>query len=248
MYVQCPRCEAVFRVRTRLLTQAEGMVRCGECEHVFNAMDTLLAVPPEAPATPPEQIPLAAVAPPAQAGEDEPARDIPSILAEDLRPARAHGSTRGRLAWGLASLLLIATLAGQYTWYERETLYRYPALQAPIDRLCELTGCTSPQPRDVSRVELVNRHVYSHPNIEGALMITATVVNRAPHPQPYPLLGMRFSDLQGQSVAARRFLPEEYLASPPPPGSLMEPGVPAIVNLEIVDPGERALSFEFDFL
>jgi len=241
----------VFRVRTRLLTQAEGMVRCGECDHVFNAMDTLLAVPPEAPATPPEQIPLADLpAGPEGLDQDALARDIPSVLADDLRPSRRRpaASTRNRIGWGLGSLLLILALAGQYAWYEIETLYRYPVLQAPLDRLCTIADCQPPQLRDVRQVELLNRHVYSHPNVDGALMITATVVNHAPFAQPFPMLGVRFSDLQGRTVAARRFLPQEYLGTPLLPGSLMEPGAPVTVNLEIVDPGDRALSFEFEFI
>ncbi len=246
MYVQCPQCDAVFRVSTRMLTQAEGMVRCGECEHVFNAMDTLLAVPPEPPPAPPEQI---ALDEDTRDDEDTLPRDVPSIIAEDLHATRRRrtGGGGARLAWGLASLLLIAGLAAQYVWYELDTLYRYPSLQSGLERFCELAGCELPQRRDVSRIELVSRHVYSHPNIEGALVITSTVVNNAPFPQPYPVLGIRFSDLQGQPVAERRFLPHEYLGAPVPADRKMEPGNPVTINLEVVDPGDKALSFQFDF-
>ena len=252
MYVQCPNCDAVFRVGTRLLTQAEGMVRCGECAHVFNAMDTLLAVPPEPPPAPPGQIRLDEDTAPAGAHGKEGARpsDIPSIIADDLYPHRHRrsGSLRGRLLWGFASLLLIAGLAAQYVYYELDTLYRYPALQTGLERFCELARCTLPERRDVSRMELVSRHVYSHPNIEDALVITSTVVNNAPFPQPFPVLAIRFSDLQGQPVAERRFRPHEYLGAPVPADRLMEPGVPVTLNLEVVDPGDKALSFQFEFL
>jgi hypothetical protein len=79
-------------------------------------------------------------------------------------------------------------------------------------------------------------------------MITATLVNTAPHPQPFPLVELTLSDLQGQIVALRRFRPAEYLSAQETAQNPMEPGVPAALKLEIRDPGSHALAFEFDFL
>lgn len=47
MLTRCPRCETTFRVTPEQLKARQGKVRCGECQEVFNALDTLI----EAPAT-----------------------------------------------------------------------------------------------------------------------------------------------------------------------------------------------------
>ena len=41
MRTRCPACQTVFRVSTAQLHAREGKVRCGNCHHVFNALDTL---------------------------------------------------------------------------------------------------------------------------------------------------------------------------------------------------------------
>jgi hypothetical protein len=45
----------------------------------------------------------------------------------------------------------------------------------------------------------------------------------------------------------RRFLPEEYLHDKNPARG-MAPGEQTLVMLEVVDPGERAVSYQFDFM
>jgi len=47
MYTQCSNCGAVFRVNMKELTVAQGKLRCGECDDVFNAMDTLSTTLPK---------------------------------------------------------------------------------------------------------------------------------------------------------------------------------------------------------
>jgi len=47
MYTQCTHCDAVFRVKMKELTVAQGQLRCGECDSVFNAMDTLTTTLPK---------------------------------------------------------------------------------------------------------------------------------------------------------------------------------------------------------
>lgn len=59
MLTRCPSCETIFRITPEQLKARQGRVRCGECRHVFNALDTLLdesgplvrPVPQEVPAS-----------------------------------------------------------------------------------------------------------------------------------------------------------------------------------------------------
>lgn len=48
MYTECPDCNTVFRVTARMLQQASGHVRCGECGRAFNALERLSEDPPHA--------------------------------------------------------------------------------------------------------------------------------------------------------------------------------------------------------
>ncbi|MBV8645877.1 DUF3426 domain-containing protein [Paludibacterium sp.] len=59
---QCPACQTRFKVSDAQLSVAQGLVRCGRCAHVFNAIDHLLApagaeAPAPAPVTPPPSAP-----------------------------------------------------------------------------------------------------------------------------------------------------------------------------------------------
>ena len=42
MLTRCPQCVAWFRVRAEQLSVANGLVTCGRCEHVFNALASLI--------------------------------------------------------------------------------------------------------------------------------------------------------------------------------------------------------------
>lgn len=45
MLTRCPACATHFRVTADQLKARSGRVRCGECQHVFNALDTLIEEP-----------------------------------------------------------------------------------------------------------------------------------------------------------------------------------------------------------
>lgn len=45
MQTECPHCETVFALNNADLERAEGRVRCGECQHIFDARDRLLPDP-----------------------------------------------------------------------------------------------------------------------------------------------------------------------------------------------------------
>ncbi len=54
MITQCPACDTTFRVTAEQIRAKGGRVRCGQCQHAFNALDTLrdaLSDGPRPPAT-----------------------------------------------------------------------------------------------------------------------------------------------------------------------------------------------------
>lgn len=45
MLTRCPACETHFRVTAEQIKARSGRVRCGECQHAFNALDSLIEEP-----------------------------------------------------------------------------------------------------------------------------------------------------------------------------------------------------------
>jgi hypothetical protein len=179
---------------------------------------------------------------------------VPHSLQDDLENLRAPKirvrkySTRSTTLIFTGSLLLIVLLIGQFLYFDRHRLMRYSEMQPVITALCKTLNCEIPVVRDTRKIDLLNRQLYTHPNAENALMINASMVNNAPYSQPYPMVELSLSDEQGNIVAARRFNPMEYLAIDEDPLAQMSPGSPVSITLEIADPGEHALAYEFTFL
>jgi predicted Zn finger-like uncharacterized protein len=248
MQTECPQCETVFRVRADQLGEADGRVRCGVCGEVFNAMDTL-----QAELGGQEDWTQAA---PGEAGDTatSPAVDIDLQEYEeqgrvplDLELREPGGDALTTALLALGGLVLIVLLGAQYLYYDRQRLIASPELRPWILHLCAYLPCDAPPLHDVSAIELLERNVFIHPNIDGALMITGKMVNNARFPQPLPTLQVSLSNLRGKVVAARRFRPGEYL-SDKTREHVMAPGIPVSILLEVDDPGTDALAYEFQFL
>jgi predicted Zn finger-like uncharacterized protein len=251
MYAQCPHCQTLFRVTSSQLTAADARVRCGQCFTVFNALDHLRVLSEEE-----ERMLARKQDQPSSEAEDGDSDEeaIPHVLEKDLDDLKTpvirvpRYSRRATTLFFLGSLALLVLLGMQILIYERVRLMRYPEIRPLIMSLCDAVKCTLPQMHDTEQIDLLSRQLYTHPNVAGALMIRASMVNNAPFPQPYPLLELSLSDEQGHVVAMRRFKPAEYLASGEDPQAMMSPGSPVAINLEIADPGANALAYEFSFL
>ncbi len=85
MLTQCPACETTFRVTAEQLRVKGGRVRCGECQHAFNALDKLIDALPDnihSPA-PKETGTPDPLAEPLQHLPDETITDLTDSLASD---------------------------------------------------------------------------------------------------------------------------------------------------------------------
>jgi predicted Zn finger-like uncharacterized protein len=79
---RCPACATHFRVTPEQLKARSGRVRCGECQQIFNALDTLIEEPVLAMA-PPVRPPVSAQDMPASP-VDTYASAVPDVLTEDI--------------------------------------------------------------------------------------------------------------------------------------------------------------------
>ncbi len=175
----------------------------------------------------------------------EPLELTAALLYGDEIHEEASSIPWGTIALSLALALL---LLGQLAWVERYQLVRFPQLRAGLEFFCQPLQCDLPLRHDTSRLEMVERDVRDHPHVNGALLINATFINRAEFWQTYPVFEVSFSDVSGTPVAVRRFQPSEYLIGQQDISTGMAPGERAQLMLEVRDPGDRAVSFQFDFL
>lgn len=237
MFTQCPHCYSVYRVGTEILSAAGGRVRCGTCEIIFNATYSLRDELPESPASPwaNEELPFG------------PAEEIGEVPEPGEAGPQAEAGFRLERFWGAASLALLVLLVAQLLFLAPRAMADYPALRPTAGMLCRLSGCQLPMRQDLSKITLASRDVRAHPSVPGALIISATMVNQADFTQPYPGLEISLSDLQGRQVAARSFQPDTYLPDDVDIARGIAPDGRVQVSLEVVDPGDEAVAFEFDF-
>lgn len=151
-----------------------------------------------------------------------------------------------RLLWAALILLAGAALAGQYIASHFEELARQDQYRPTFQQLCPLLGCTVPSKVDIDHIKSSNLVVRSHPEFAGALVVDAILYNRAPFSQPFPLLELRFADLNGKMIASRRFKPGEYLSGDMAKTE-MPPQTPIHIALDILDPGPKAVNYSLSF-
>lgn len=263
---RCPSCERAFHVHAAQLEAAGGQVRCGNCMAAFNAREHATGAQltfEVLPDTDDDSLRFSALSLDLE-DEDSPSLDHDAreqvmgldqpvdLPASSARP----GGMRQAGAWLLAVLLVIA-LAGQVLWHEHERLAGNPATRPFVAALCEQLGCELPPFRDLAALQSTNFSLRSLPGRDNALLMTLTLRNEAPFSQALPGLDLAFTNPDNRIVAARRFLPGEYLD----PG-LLEPwrqehgnaSLPELpangaldVQLVLADPGEEAVNYELAF-
>jgi predicted Zn finger-like uncharacterized protein len=253
MYTRCPWCQTIFNLTPAQLAVCQGRVRCGHCSKLFQADQHLIKPLPRTPAKPADEKRPAAEQPSRTAAPSakprarlpEPIPLISELSYHETQPLRA---TRTGF-WIAGSVAWILVLSGQL-------LFFYPSDIAPpeapwrpaVTRLCETLGCSLAARQNMNLIELVETQVAPHPQYDKALRIRATLVNRATAVQPYPLVEVSLTNINGLTIARRGFTPAEYLQNP----ALARDGMPSHVavaaQLDITHPDRRALGYEIQLL
>jgi predicted Zn finger-like uncharacterized protein len=254
MYTYCPGCAAIFRITAETVSAAGGRVHCGQCDRVFNAVDCLyddaVAARHASLMHTGQGLPVPGVKQPPVA--EEAVHDV-AVAGTLHRPLPATGwtgqsFTTKDLLSGLAVGLLMLLLGLQWVYFNRGTLAADVGMRPALERFCSVLHCNLPLRADLAQLEIIDRDVRKHPQEDNALLINASIANRADFTQPYPVFEISFSDTTGKAVAMRRFLPAEYHDAGNDTAVGMAPDVPVQIVLEILDPGDQAVSFQFGFL
>ncbi len=213
MYTQCTHCGAVFRVKMKELTVAQGKLRCGECDSVFVATETLTT-------TLPRKLSLT------KEGIEEDDIVDPDVLTPQYKRSTAKyklNSLQILTILALLSLLIAQFLYANKNWFTHE-LKRNP-----------------------EQVKMISRNIISHPNDNGVLLISASIENKADDAQPYPYIEVTLLDNKENTIALRRFKPQEYLQHYSE-NEIFPPNKEASLQLKIADPGKKATRFNFRFM
>ena len=177
---------------------------------------------------------------------DQPeAHGIPSILLEEFHAAKAEQLRPSNTPWVIGSLVLMLTLMLQVVYHSRNELAKDASLRPWLVQMCKLADCSLTQPYDIKQIDIIGREVRSHPTARKALIASTTLINNADFVQPFPLLTVIFSDINGKKIAQRRFTPREYLHNSIDLAAGMTPDTPVRIELELVDPGKAAVNYEF---
>lgn len=245
MYTRCPQCKTAHPVSAAVLAHCRGLVRCGKCNRTFSALSFLFDDWPSGQAHGPVNGPDAG---PPVVGAATKASDPAETDAPQNEPPDESAGQKYRLAWGLATALLVLITIANTTWTFRRQLLEYPLISDWVTR----SGWTQTKQqgplKDPQQIQLVSRDLHSHPTRSGILVLNLTFVNLAQFSQAFPELELTLLDAASQPVARRRFQAAEYLR----PGADIEAGLAADVFLPILlelgDPGEQAVGFEINFL
>ena len=174
---------------------------------------------------------------------DEAARRRLGGLQEDIDAPATPGN--GVVMVGLA-LLLCATLALQWLWWQRNQLALDPHWRAWYEPVCAVLGCELPPRRDVALIHSLRLVVRPQEGRQDRLLIDALIVNDAPFAQPFPVLELQLSQVNDRPLAARRFRPSEYLSGELAGATVMPPRTPVRITLVVVRPGDFG-SYRIDF-
>ena len=150
---------------------------------------------------------------------------------------------RKRLTWAGLALGALLFLVVQVAWLQFDRLNTVEPYRSFYSVACAVTGCTLSPMRDRSQIKTTNLYVRSHPDVQGALLIDVVMQNVAKFEQTFPSLILTFSNLRNEPIAERKFTPDEYLGGELSGSDAMPRLTPVHVELQIVDPGDDAVSY-----
>lgn len=272
MFTQCRGCGEIFQVVVDDLVTASAMMRCSSCGAVFNSLDTLSEYKPNENAdlilhendNPPplltHEFKQSVVEAQIQKNETVVAHKPESVQEEldegvtfDVKPdfvaeSDEKKSGKGILMWLFFTLVLIAVLLWQAADAVKKGTLKLPEgeLKQFVCAKIECFAAAGQSKSNLDKIALVSRSIREHPGRDNALIITTGIINSDSKAQPFPALEVKMSNLNGDVVAMRRFLPSEYLTDDIIQAG-MQPNVLIPITLELKSPGKNAVAFEVGF-
>lgn len=245
MLTCCPSCATTFRITPEQLKAKQGRVRCGKCQKVFNAIESLADAPAAALPTPDsgsdsgiavspaptfaaielEPIPAAQEPPPPTAPIPAPPAPDPEPVAEQnltdyeatFDDLLAEPVPPVRWPWVLGTMIALLGLGAQAAYHFRtEIAVLAPEAKPAMQDLCAALGCDLPLPRKAELIGIETSDLHPDPANAARLQLVASVKNRAPFAQEYPHLELTLTDAADKAILRRVLSPADYQPAPKP--------------------------------
>lgn len=266
MFTQCRGCGEVFAVSVDDIVTANAMVRCSSCGAVFNSLQTLSEykasknvdlILHESDNPPPlltheykqSVVKQRVIAEPevtdntTESLEDDTFFNVRPDFVAEKEPSK---STKISLLWITLTIGALFLLA----WQSSNAL-KNGSLKLPNgifkETVCAQIECFNKfKKSNFNKIALVSRSIRQHHGRDNALIITTGIINSDENIQAFPAFQVKMSNLDGEIVAMRRFLPKEYIdAETIAVGMLPNTLIP--ITLELQSPGNNAVTFEVGF-
>jgi predicted Zn finger-like uncharacterized protein len=234
VYTRCPACQAVYELPAKVLAEAAGVVRCGNCGKTFNSLSQLFERHPDQSAEPLRgdgMPPMLEHPDMVQAELPVEHFDEPDETADETttsEPLSGFGTTESgeaarRWLWpavsGALALLLLVQL-----W----ALWQTPG--SPVARWLGGSGQPDAGLDPNEAIQIVSRDMHPHPSLDDAVVISASLRNQADSAVPFPIVEVRFFDASQQVLGVRRLAPDEYLRD----ADVVQRGLPAGVVMPVL--------------
>lgn len=127
----------------------------------------------------------------------------------------APAASASHKSFTLIALLLALALIGQIVYHWRgEIVLAAPSLRPPLDAMSRALGRDVPLPRNADLVSIEASDLQVDAARGNLLVLQATLRNRAPYAQAWPLLELSLTDTQDSAIVRRVLQPADYLPTP----------------------------------
>ena len=250
LFTRCPGCESVYQLTAQQVADAVGTVRCGTCGKTFSALAYLFADHPTGNQKPfestgvPPLLRNPAVAQPQLPGFEPDSSPRP---VDDSGPTLTFlDSPDGEAAPQAARPAQVASLVLGLTLVTLVAL-QWQAPDSALARWLNPGAIAAPGDAGGQALQITSRDMHRHPSLDDAIIISATLRNRASSHRDWPVLEVRLYDPSQQVLGARRLTPIDYLDDPDVISRGLPPDVLTPVILEFVVGTTEPSGFDFRF-
>ena len=204
----CPHCKSVFKLRKEHLEMAEGHVRCGSCQSLFLATDSLVSMEKETQkATMAEDVEVASDNLISTALGD--LADTPELELATESPNKPSFSLKTPFYLLSALILLLCAFWYLYLWPNRMQLAQQESWRPLLVSSCSVFGCQVPPLQRIEQFEVSAIEVSE--KVSGQQQVSLMLKNTADFAQPFPKIKVVLSDIKGGNFTTPVFTPAEYL-------------------------------------
>jgi predicted Zn finger-like uncharacterized protein len=233
LITSCPECNTQFVVKKEQLKAYDGQVRCGTCQHVFNAKEYLVKQSRSKKVTPTKvEAVLSDISlnPDTQTLPTEPATQEDTTAETQAATGTAHTPSflndlaidepvakplrRVPFSWPLfgLSLFLLLVLLVQGIYFKRtEIAAYYPQTKAWLTQACQYAKCTIALPNNIDLLTIDDSDMQEHLTYAQVLVFSSTLINHADFPQAYPNIELTLTNVDDEPVLRRTLKPADYI-------------------------------------